>query len=314
MGSSDQIVHPLICSRQVTQEVHCTYTEVLDNAKNNLSVHQAKSPADDILPTPDELFEFTHSFEMYAEQVLPPQQASRPTRSPVPSSTSRDKYRGVRSERKPSVAASSGIPNQPLSQMPGSHSETSVSTEQSTFWSSNQSSRNQSSRLSANPLIVISSVSDISPASSKVARPSSSCRNERLKTEQSKNDHTSVERNGERIGYRAREYINDPDGTILSPPKVKPRFSSAPPEPFIRKYPLRRTEQIGRHTISINDTKFYLNEDFISFENHATAEAFFDALIANAGKLDSLEQALIQRNDWDEVSGWVVDFRDSNPA
>jgi hypothetical protein len=62
----------------------------------------------------------------------------------------------------------------------------------------------------------------------------------------------------ERPRMNPRELINDPDGTILSPPNVK---------------------QVGRHTVLLDAKTFQVNANKLNVINYAAAYAFFQEVV-----------------------------------
>jgi hypothetical protein len=99
---------------------------------------------------------------------------------------------------------------------------------------------------------------------------------------------------------KAREYINDPDGDILSHPKVKPRAGSVP---------VRKTRQIGPYTVILDPTRFHINKHVLRLESYAAGDAFFHALLQHRDKLDALVEALavVDREATKNIiPGWLV--------
>jgi hypothetical protein len=77
--------------------------------------------------------------------------------------------------------------------------------------------------------------------------------------------------------------MNDPDGTILSPPIMKshPANSSS-----------TRREQVGRHTVLLSVTTFQVNANKLKIMDYAAADAFFKDIIRRENKLDELDKRL----------------------
>lgn len=102
---------------------------------------------------------------------------------------------------------------------------------------------------------------------------------------------------------RAGEYMNNPNGNILSPPIRRVR--TAP----------RRTEKIGRHTLQLDSTSFFLNNNRLNIASpreYEIADAFFSDLVTARHILDHLDHLLRTRHlqragwSWDGIPGWVV--------
>ena len=92
--------------------------------------------------------------------------------------------------------------------------------------------------------------------------------------------------------------MNDPDGTILSPPKLK--VTGAPSLP-------RKIARIGRHTMTLSATEFTLNACSLHVNVYEHGLKFYQTLLENPGKLDSLDEALAQGDeDLEVVPGWVI--------
>lgn len=102
----------------------------------------------------------------------------------------------------------------------------------------------------------------------------------------------------EHHGTRAREYMNDPDGNILSPPKLKHHDTSIPN---------RKSARIGRHDIVLTTTEFLINAYSLHVDNYEHGLQFFQALTEPPDELDSLDEALRQgHEDWDGIPNWVI--------
>jgi hypothetical protein len=107
----------------------------------------------------------------------------------------------------------------------------------------------------------------------------------------------------QRHEFRAREYINDPTGNILSPPIQK------------QHGPLIKERTIGGHRIRLDSTTFFFNDHQLYLESrhhYDLADRFYEALIVHSSKLDELDQVLEEQyrgrtnRKWFDISGWEV--------
>jgi hypothetical protein len=80
-----------------------------------------------------------------------------------------------------------------------------------------------------------------------------------------------------------REYINNPDGTILSPPIMKNHPANVPST---------KRAQIGRHTISLDAKIFQVNANKLNVINHAAADALFQEFFRDETILGELDKRL----------------------
>jgi hypothetical protein len=87
----------------------------------------------------------------------------------------------------------------------------------------------------------------------------------------------------ERPGMNPREYINDPDGTILSPPIMNNHPANSRPT---------RVEQVGRHTVLLSAKTFQVNANKLEVFNYAAVDAFFGEVIRHEDMLDELDKRL----------------------
>ncbi|KAH6616470.1 hypothetical protein C7974DRAFT_45351 [Boeremia exigua] len=102
----------------------------------------------------------------------------------------------------------------------------------------------------------------------------------------------------ERYGMRPREYINDPNGNILSPPKVKGEDTSSSQQ---------REERVGRHVIRLNATDITINGHSLHMANYEMGQQFFKSLLKHHDKLDRLDEALGQGlENWEGIPDWWV--------
>jgi hypothetical protein len=86
------------------------------------------------------------------------------------------------------------------------------------------------------------------------------------------------------------ELINDPDGTISSPPIVK---------------------QVGRHTVVLDAKTFQVNANKLNVINHAAADAFFQEVTCHEDMLDELDKELsngCQKRLTYRTSNWHIEI------
>lgn len=96
--------------------------------------------------------------------------------------------------------------------------------------------------------------------------------------------------------YKRREYMNDTQGTILSPPVVRP--SRTPPT---------MTASIGSYLITLEATQLKINHRSLRVNDYDIGLAFFEKLKQHPKDLDSLYAAICQGDDdWEGIPGWVV--------
>ncbi|KAF3042329.1 hypothetical protein E8E12_002007 [Didymella heteroderae] len=99
--------------------------------------------------------------------------------------------------------------------------------------------------------------------------------------------------------YTRREYMNDPQGTILSPPMVRPTSS---PTLLAAK-----TARIGDYLITLEAKRLRINRHSLQVNDYDIGLAFFEALKQHPQELDSLDAAIGRRDeDWGGIPGWVV--------
>jgi hypothetical protein len=80
-----------------------------------------------------------------------------------------------------------------------------------------------------------------------------------------------------------REYINNPDGTILSPPITKNHPANVPSP---------KRAQVGRHTVLLDAQKFQVNANKLNFIDYAAAHALFQEVTDDEVLLDDLDKRL----------------------
>ncbi|KAF1842231.1 uncharacterized protein K460DRAFT_409648 [Cucurbitaria berberidis CBS 394.84] len=272
---------------QNTHTVHRTNKELMHTAKTNLTLYQQKDEAIDSLPAAGALLEFTESLERCEESFLPRNLSRTRTRKSGSNYTSRSNVGSVQSERRPSTTASTRIPHKPLSRKTNTQSVSPMTSDRNSL-----RPNHTRSSLSQTSSFVPSSASFVSPTSSNVGKASSGGSTACTNITENVDDHIHMGVKRERRDSQAREYINDPDGNILSPPIALPRCGLHVPGPSIQKGHLQRTESIGRHTITIAPRHLLINSRLLAVRGDMTPEAIFQTLKRNADKLDSLDQIL----------------------
>jgi hypothetical protein len=73
---------------------------------------------------------------------------------------------------------------------------------------------------------------------------------------------------------------------------------------------LRKSCQIGRHTIVLDATHLHIDNHRLLVDIYATADSFFQAILENQDKIDALVEALAMENEgeaWDGIPRWLVD-------
>ncbi|KAH3966052.1 hypothetical protein HBH92_186350 [Parastagonospora nodorum] len=101
------------------------------------------------------------------------------------------------------------------------------------------------------------------------------------------------------MDIKSREYINDPDGNILSPPKVKSPL----------KNPLTKLQKIGRHTIMLSATEFRINGRSFGMSSYETADDLFSAILLQRDLVDELVKVVNGGYGnilWDGIPGWFA--------
>jgi hypothetical protein len=265
--------------------VHYTNKRILKAAKEEVaSKQQATRPSDfddDMLV---DLFDFTESFRAYAKEVMPPVRSEQRRSSRyAPTSTSRSTLSQTPPKRlRPDDFHSTAKSSQPgdlrNSQPPPSHSVTS-NVSAGSFSSNSIHSRTSSG-----------SISGTSSSSTPVSRMNNA-----------RNANPGYSSFIEPQDFKPRLYINPPNQPILSHPAIisRPRIM-----------PLRKSYQIGRHTIVLDATHLHIDNHGLRFDIYATANSFLQAILEHQDKIDALVEALAMENEeetWDGIPGWLVD-------
>jgi hypothetical protein len=106
----------------------------------------------------------------------------------------------------------------------------------------------------------------------------------------------------ERPRMNPREYINNPDGTISSPPIMRNHHANSPST---------KRAQIGRHTVLLGAKTIQVNANKLNVLNRAAADALFQELINDETILDELDQRLSRgcQEGWVHyTSNWVIEI------
>lgn len=102
------------------------------------------------------------------------------------------------------------------------------------------------------------------------------------------------------IDMKSREYIDDPDGNILSQPKVKPPTQRLPPT---------KAQRLGRHTIMLSATEFRINDRSFGFTSYKTADDLFSAILLQRDLIDELVKVVnggYGNVMWCGIMGWFA--------
>jgi hypothetical protein len=283
------MLYKLIYNSEIKGSVYHTNERMLKAAKEELTLKQQGSHTLDVDDTLLDLFDFTKSLGAYSRKAMPPVRSKRHRSSKHASTSASRSSLNTPPEKKRRDHSRHRTPSHQTSKTNNMRPNPSQSYVTPSSTSSGTRSGNRSHAATASD--PISSTSSISPPTSG-PRPSQT-------QVHSSNPITS----GfiEHRDTKSREYINAPNGTILSPPKVKSRTVNIPPQ---------RTQRIGGHTIVLDTTHIYIDAHALRFELYETAHQFFEVLLQNEDKLDALVEALAMENEdetWDGIPGWVVD-------
>jgi hypothetical protein len=248
----------------------------------------------DLAYTPEDLMHFTESLGAYAREVLPP---LRPTR------------RSLSSRATTSVSGSTYVqtlpsrwrPQDPYSEIPSKPAHMSRETDSRPNRGTPSGISTSSSSCSSGLQVITEPdiVSSVSSASREGVEPKSALARQDEQTRPEPHAPTFFEIRD----TISREYINDPEGNILSHPKVKHPAK----EPLVPK-----TRQIGRHKMTLSATEFRINNHSYVVTKYHVADALFETLLQHPDKFDGLVAVLDageERKKWDGIPGWVADSR-----
>jgi hypothetical protein len=278
----------LTLNSNIKSTVHDTNKRMLKEARDETTQQRQGERTLDLNHIPEDLLQFTESLGAYAKEVLPP---VRPSRRSLPSQKSNSASGSVvtpgrwRRQDPPSTSSSNQVHiSREIESRPGLATSSSVSTS-----ASSHSSREQ---IIAAP-DTISSVSSTRQEVVKSKTPSGRA-----------NERTRVKRGGRTfLGFpetKSREYINDPEGNILSHPKVKHHGPASH---------VPKTQQMGRHEMELSATHFRINDHSYSIPDYHVGEAFFRTLLQHPDRFDELVEILDtgdKAEEWGGIPGWVV--------
>ncbi|KAF2684921.1 hypothetical protein K458DRAFT_487167 [Lentithecium fluviatile CBS 122367] len=196
--------------------------ERLQRAKNKVIVHQEKHQSHEFTPDPDKLFHFTESVEQYVEDVLPPM---------GPSNGVHNHYQVHElAHERPRAGSKQPTPLAPKPKpKPKAIDPRPFPQPTKTPTTQNRSPNNPDTvpnPPSTPPTPFASSACTSTSTSTSISTPTSTS----IST--STSNKRTTPSSSTNIPYRAAaEYINDPFGTILSPPIPKPKHRYAPKPP-----------------------------------------------------------------------------------
>ncbi|KAJ4994034.1 hypothetical protein SVAN01_00511 [Stagonosporopsis vannaccii] len=252
---------------EIKNTLHETSSRHLEAAKRQIMDQRPKRQNNDFVPAPAALLKLAASFDTYAKEVLPSRESSPGLSSSRAPHRAETKSRGVHARPQPTMARSEA-------KIAASSSSSALSSH------SNRTSFAVPSSTSSN-YIPPETIAEDKPRHQEAQRP--------IPATKQIFEHTSI---------KGREYINDPEGTILSPPKVKIQDASAP---------LQRKVQIGRHIITLTPTELFVNRHSLHMSNHDMGVQFIETLKQHPELLDSLEQALGKGlQNWGGIPKWIV--------
>lgn len=211
----------------------------LRSAKDEVVIHQKSSQSSGFSPKANTLLDFVESVEQYAEDVLPPKELGSSNRKPY--------HLHQFSPQRPSAPSVRPSPsNISIGPEP-------KRTDPETFRQSVQACTKQTK------LSTLSKFPTTSTTSTQASTKSSISHTRTDAIANSGNQH----RNTDNHATRAREYINDPNGTILSPRKIKASSALRDPDPKLRsregsraKWRETATEPTS-HELTEQSTTFY---------------------------------------------------------
>ena len=258
--------------------IHRENKKTLEEAKHGIAKHQEKRETTDDVPAPDELSKFTETLDDYARELLPPRRSSRRTGSSASAA---------------SVVSSEPIHRRSFQSASRTRADPSTANTGNTANPSNNTSPTSSSVSGDSlqpPVVTPSTASDVSSGFDNIP-------------DVGLPPNTQASVTIEHPGMRAREYVNDPNGNILSPPVLRQTRQPS------------KTVIIRGHTITLDATSFNFNEiqlNIGSRHRYTIADMFFSALKEHGDKLDELNQVLRSRHKrgpdwkWSRIPGWEV--------
>jgi hypothetical protein len=236
---------------------------------------------------------FTKAFETYGKQILPVSKHPR-HRSGSNGGTISDSE----------ATLSQATPRSSRSRNPNSNSTLGRSSHTSRYITTisghTKSSQTPCSTVSDMPIVEVSIRPDAEPIVSRADGETTRL----ISTEERSGQKETVSApllNGlfKSMDTKSREYINDPDGNILSPPKVKSPL----------KNPIPKLQKIGRHTIMLSATEFRINDRSFGMSSYETADDLFSAILLKRDLVDELVKVVnggYGNIIWDCIPGWFA--------
>jgi hypothetical protein len=249
--------------------------KTLQAAIVKVRVYQDKKKTADNAPALERILRFTTALDDYAEDILVPRESINQTKNSTSVPTVSEERRTVPQMARRASVSSRTSSIRVFATRPGY---------------SSSSNPNTSSRYSTE---ISSSTSGASTRESVAPRGSS-----QKSASAAQRADTAIER----PGMNPREYINDPNGTILSPPIIKNHPADKPST---------KRAQVGRHTISLSAKTFQLNDNKLEVISYAAADAFFQEVIHREDMLDELNGKLsggCQEGWYYHTSDWQIEI------
>ena len=262
---------------------HKENNNMLKEAMAKVAAYQNKKKTADNVPALEQLLRFNAALDEYAEKTLPPRRSiHRPSSSSsVPMVCIGRRTVPLVAQRAPAASYTPSI---------RSDLETYREVVCATHYSC--SSSNISKTSSQCSTATSSSASDAS-ANESITTPDPS--------QKSVNAAQRADTIIERPGMGPREYMNDPNGTILSPPIVKTPADKHQTE----------KAQVGRHTITLSAKLFHVNANKLNVTGYAAAYAFFQDLLVREDRLDDLDKQLsngCQESIFYDIPRWRIEI------
>jgi hypothetical protein len=268
----------------ITNAAHSTSKRKLRTAKRDISKRQNMDGDTNLVPAQNELFEFMESLNVRAKEYLSPTRSNQGT-SP--------------SLRSTSAPVSDSVPTSPIGSYPRDSQPRS---------SPNRAPRFRASRIPTSYATLSSasartipntptptSISPVSSMSELTSAPTHSIILEPAEGQPCKTSTPSIA--DESLDTMHRGHMNDVERSMLSETKVKPLAV--------------KVQQIGRHTIRLDATSFYINKHAMSNPTYAVGDAFFQTLLRHKDKIDTLVKIRDAQDEgqnitWDGIPGWRV--------